>query len=227
MNWVNFLHIYQPSDQTNEILEKVTNESYRPLFRGLSKIPKVKINLNINGALTELLVKKGYGDVVEDIRRLAETGRLEFTESAMYHPLLPFLKKEEIIRQIKKNNKTNKKYFGKAYNPSCFFPPEIAYSANVGKVVSSMGYPMILLDEISYDGGKSSPPYNELLSIKGTDMAVVFRERRVSNSIMSAIVRNKKEFIDQIKEENKLLFDTIELARAAGYTPAANCPGLQ
>jgi hypothetical protein len=31
----------------------------------------------------------------------------------------------------------------------------------------------------------------------------------------------------QIKEENKLFFDTTELARAAGYTPAANCPGLQ
>lgn len=31
----------------------------------------------------------------------------------------------------------------------------------------------------------------------------------------------------QIKEENKLFFDTIELARAAGYTPAANCAGLE
>ncbi len=30
----------------------------------------------------------------------------------------------------------------------------------------------------------------------------------------------------QIKEENKLYFDSIALAEAAGYTPAANCPGL-
>lgn len=29
-----------------------------------------------------------------------------------------------------------------------------------------------------------------------------------------------------IKEENKVYFDSIELAQAAGYTPAANCPGL-
>lgn len=31
----------------------------------------------------------------------------------------------------------------------------------------------------------------------------------------------------QIKESNKVYFDSIELAKAAGYTAAANCPGLQ
>jgi len=29
-----------------------------------------------------------------------------------------------------------------------------------------------------------------------------------------------------IKETNKIYFDSIEQAKAAGYTPAANCPGL-
>lgn len=31
----------------------------------------------------------------------------------------------------------------------------------------------------------------------------------------------------QIKEENKVFFESVALARAAGYTPAANCPGLE
>ncbi|MBI2582871.1 hypothetical protein HYV98_01275 [Candidatus Azambacteria bacterium] len=30
----------------------------------------------------------------------------------------------------------------------------------------------------------------------------------------------------QIKEENKLFFETREAAEAAGYQPAGNCPGL-
>ena len=30
----------------------------------------------------------------------------------------------------------------------------------------------------------------------------------------------------KIKEENKIWFQTIEDAKRAGYTPAANCPGL-
>ncbi|MBC8464856.1 MAG: hypothetical protein H8D63_00570 [Parcubacteria group bacterium] len=31
----------------------------------------------------------------------------------------------------------------------------------------------------------------------------------------------------RIKDENKIWFDTVEQARAADYTPAANCPGLE
>lgn len=31
----------------------------------------------------------------------------------------------------------------------------------------------------------------------------------------------------QIKEENKLYFESVTAAQAAGYSPAANCPGLQ
>lgn len=31
----------------------------------------------------------------------------------------------------------------------------------------------------------------------------------------------------QMKEENKVYFESVDMAEAAGYTPAANCPGLQ
>lgn len=31
----------------------------------------------------------------------------------------------------------------------------------------------------------------------------------------------------QISEKNKIVFESVEVARAAGYTPAANCPGLK
>jgi len=200
MYWVNFLHIYQPIDQSREILKRVINESYKPLFEGFLKLPEIKVNLNINGALTEILAKEGYKDIIKNIKILAETNRLEFTESAKYHALLPFLSKEELKRQIKKNNKTNKKFFGKSYKPVCFFPPEMAYSEKVGKNISNLGYPMIILDEISYKG---TTPKDHLTKIKGTKLISVFRERRMSNCIMSAIVRSKKEFIDALGNDIK------------------------
>ena len=226
MYWVNFLHIYQPTSQSKEILRKVVGESYRPLFEGLLKIPKIKINLNISAALTEVLIKEGYGDVIKNIKKLAETKRLEFTESAKYHALLPFLKEEEIVRQVRKNNKSNKKYFGNSYKPVCFFPPEIAYSPKVAKVVSRLGYKMILLDDISYNGGKEYSPKDRLSTIKGTkELIAVFRERRVSNCIMSAVVRNEKDFVNVIKEElkeNKYLCTAMD-----GETFGHHRPGLE
>lgn len=33
--------------------------------------------------------------------------------------------------------------------------------------------------------------------------------------------------VKSIKEENKIWFDSPGLARRAGYTPAANCPGIK
>ncbi len=225
MHWINFLHIYQPSDQTGDILKRVANESYRPLFKGLLEIDNIKININISGALTELLYKKGYRDVIDNIRKLAESGRLEFTESAKYHSLLPFLTEGQMIRQIEKNRETNRKYFGKSYNPACFFPPEMAYSRKVGKLIAKMGYKMILIDGISYDGGKTVPPSDKLFRIKGTDLPIVFRERRVSNSIMSAMVRNKKEFFEMIKDDLKK--DKYLCTAMDGETFGHHRPGLE
>lgn len=225
MYWANFLHIYQPIDQSNEILERVVNECYRPLFRGLLNIKNLKINLNINAGLTELLIKKGYKDIVETIYQLAKQKKLEFTESAKYHALLPFLTKREIIRQIKENNKTNKRYFKETYKPRCFFPPEMGYSPKVGKVISSLGFSSILLDEIAFNGGKTDSPKDKLFYLKNTKMAVIFRERSVSNCIMSALVRNKKEFYEILgKDLNKKIYLTTAMD---GETFGHHRPGLE
>ena len=225
MIWANFLHIYQPTDQSNEILERVVNECYRPLFRGLLNIKNLRINLNINAGLTELLVKKGYKDVIEVIYRLAKTKRLEFTESAKYHALLPFLTEEEVIRQVKENNKTNRRYFKETYSPECFFPPEMAYSSKIGRIISSLGYSLILVDEISYKGGKIAAPKNRLFYLENTRTIAVFRERSVSNCIMSALVRSKKEFYEILgKEINEEIYLTTAMD---GETFGHHRPGLE
>ena len=225
MYWVNFLHIYQPIDQSEEILERVVNESYRPLFKGLLRIKNLKINLNINAGLTELLIKKGYQDVIETIYQLAKEKKLEFTESVKYHSLLPFLTKEEIKRQIKENYETNKRYFKETYKPKCFFPPEMGYSPKVGKIISSLGYPLIILDELAFKGGREDNPKDKLFYLRGTKTAVIFRERSVSNCIMSALVRNKKEFYEILGEN---LNKNIYLATAMdGETFGHHRPGLE
>ena len=225
MKWVNFLHIYQPPLQSKDIIESVCNECYRPLFRGLLKISKFKINLNINACLTETLAKSGYEDIVDDIKELARQGKLEFTGSAHYHPLLPFLSKGDIARQIIENDKINKKYFGNVYKPHCFFPPEMAYSRKVAEVVSRLGYKMIMLDEISFDGGKTLPFRNRLFRIKDLDLTVVFRERRVSNCIMGALVRSQKEFKEVLAEEVEK--DVYLCTGMDGETFGHHRPGLE
>jgi len=175
MQWVNFLHIYQPASQADDILETVVNQSYRRVFRGLREIPTARVTLNISGALSELLMKKGYQDVIDDIRWLADNGKLEFTETAKHHPFLPFLPEDEIKRQIELNHKTNSTIFGVAYKPVAFFPPEMAYSERIGKIVAKMGYKIILLDEIAYSGKIEKAPHDHTCIIKNAEPLVALR----------------------------------------------------
>ncbi len=223
MYWINFLHIYQPITQSDKILERVVNESYLPLFEGFLGLKNIKVNLNISGALTELLVNKGYRKVLEIIRKLAETGRLEFTETAKNHAFLPLLDKKYIKRQIRKNNQTNSEYFGESYNPICFFPPEMAYSVKMEETVKEMGYKMIILDEISYHKEKKPKTNRIYQSSKG--LKIAFRERRVSNSIMSGIVRSKEDFREVLGDEiekEKYLCTAMD-----GETFGHHRPGLE
>ncbi|MDP1629287.1 MAG: UvrB/UvrC motif-containing protein [bacterium] len=227
MIWANFLHIYQPITQSPDILEGIVNQSYRPLFKGLKKIPGAKINLNISAALSELLIQYDYHDVIEDIIELAKSGKVEFTESARYHSFLPMLPEEEIERQIRLNNESNKKIFGKdVYKPVGFFPPEMAYSYKIAKVVKKLGYEWMILDEIAACGKVDAVEYDKIYTVSGlNNFKVFFRERRPSNLIMSAVVRSAESLKEVLREEVKTR--RYLLTAMDGETFGHHRPGLE
>ena len=194
MKWANFLHIYQPADQVEEIFHRVVSESYKPLIQTLKDYPQTKITLNINAALSEQLLGRGYKDLINDIIFVAKRGQIEFTDSAKYHALLPFLEKDEIIRQIKLNRKTNQKIFGPVYNPVGFFPPEMAYDPSLAPIIKTLGYQWIIIDEIGFNGRINQVDTNTIYTIGDTRLYVFFRERNPSNLIMSALVRREQDF---------------------------------
>ena len=181
MNWINLFHIYQPPDQTPEILKQVARQSYIPLFRFLKANPQIKITLNINASLSEQLQKQKLNSIIKNIRILAERGQIEFTGSAAYHPILPFLNKSEIIRQIELNYKINREIFGDCYLPKGFFLPELCYNIKAAKIISQLGYRWIVLDEIAYNGRLGEAVFNKTYKIKGTSLRTVFRNRNISN----------------------------------------------
>lgn len=216
MIWCNFLHIYQPANQVQEILDRVTSECYWPLIKSLLDNSKAKVTLNINAALTERLDKK----VVEGLKTVADRGQIEFTDSAKYHTLLPFLPEEEIERQIKLNRETNQKIIGEAYQPVGFFPPEMAYSPKLLPILERMGYKWLIIDEIAYNGKLNQLTKNASYRIKETNITAFFRERGPSNLIMSAMVRHFEDLkYDEAKDYMVTGMD--------GETFGHHRPGLQ
>jgi len=203
MYLANFLHIYQPAEQQPDILEAIVAQSYRPIFEGLEKHKRVRLTFNINGALLELFDKYKYHYLIDILRKLGREGRIEFTSSAKYHAFLPFLEKEEIVRQIKINDETNKFYLGEVYKPKGFFPPEMAYKEDLAGIISALGFEWLILDEIACGGEPGKVDYTKIYKIKGTELKVFFRERRLSNLIMSAVVRSGKSLMEAMKNGSK------------------------
>ena len=180
--WAPLLHFYQPPTQTTSMLMRISNESYRPLVDVFEEFPNARVTVNINGVLTEMLGQCGYPDVLDKLRGLAAEGRIEFTGSGKYHPILPLIPTEEMERQIRLNYQTNRGLFGDVYKPRGVFPPEMCYSGDIVDPIIESRHEWIILS------GVACPvewPMNVIHEINsGHDkLAVFFRDDILSNKI--------------------------------------------
>lgn len=225
MYWANFLHIYQPAGQQPDILEAIVTQSYRPILEGIKKIPKIRLTMNVSGALLETFDSYGHRDLIDAIRDLVKENRLELTGSAKYHALLPFLSDKEIVRQIKENADTLKFFIGDNVGSSGFFPPEMAYDEKINPILEDLGFKWIIIDEIAHGGKTGQVDYSKIYKIKNSRLNVFFRDRLPSNLIMSAVVRSYaslKEAMEKDFKEDHYLITGMD-----GETFGHHRPGLE
>ncbi len=204
MAWLNFLHFYQPANQQKDILEAVTNESYRPILQKIASLDDAKITLNITGALLELFEKYEYNDVLELIRGSVKNGKIELTGTCKYHALLPLIPEKEAKIQIEENQRTLERILGFEYKPAGFFPPEMAYHPKLNRLLQKMGFKWIILDEIALRKNDTYLVTDSLFRLENTDILIFPRNRRISNLIMSAVARDIETLHQAIREELKL-----------------------
>ncbi len=205
MLWAPFLHIYQPPTQFKQVLSKITKESYFKIIQILKKGKGRKLTLNICASLTEQL-GESFPRVISELKKLVKSGQVELAGSAAYHPLLSKLPKTEIERQIKLNSEINKKYFGK-FAPFGLFPPEMAYSPQVGDVLEDLGFTWVLLEEFAYPGVYIAR--DKLFKRRGKNLFIFFRERELSLKIafseINSIFKLKRYLGDELQRDGYLI----------------------
>jgi len=227
MIWANFLHIYQPPDQHEDTLRQIVVESYQPLIEILKENSRAKLTLNLTACLSEQLISFGYQNLIDDLKELVKKGQVELTDSAKYHAFLPLLPKEEIERQIRLNQETNKKIFGNLYNPAGFHLPEMAYNRKVAEVINKLGYRWLVLNEISYKGKLfSKVDTTKIYKLKDLPkIKILFRNRRLSDLIQRGQMWETKDFYKVVKEEireNEYIITAMD-----GETFGHHRPGLE
>jgi len=195
--WAQLFHFYQPPTQLPSVLEKICDESYRHLIQVFRDYPNAKATFNINGVLTEMLKNCGHKDIIEGLRELRQRGQIEFTGSGKYHPILPLIPFDEARRQIELNYRTNSYFFGEAYRPGGFFPPEMSYSRDILPNVIGTGHRWIILSGVACP---ASWPTDTVYQVEheGKRLAVFFRDNILSNKISFQEI-GPKEFLDSLK----------------------------
>jgi len=181
MLWINFLHFYQPATLDREIITEAIEKSYRRIVHALQQHPSACFTINIQGCLLEKMHEFGYQMLLRDLKKLVERGQLELTGSAAFHPILPLVPTSEITAQIKLQEKFIRKYFG-AVPLKGFFLPEMAYSVKVAKLLKSLGYEWIILDEISAGGTTDGTSYQQVYRDAASGLKIIFRSRTISQS---------------------------------------------
>lgn len=226
MYWANFLHIYQPPTQKPYWIKRITEESYRRIVQELLRAPGAKITINVNACLLELLEKHGGVDVINGLRQLLDRGQVELTGSAKFHPLLPTLSKEEIIRQVELSDETLKHYFGDRYQRRGFFPPEMGFSPDVARVVQELGFQWIIADELSFSREHGAVDYTKLYTVPGlSNFFIFFRERRMSYKILSGQLGTGELLIDGLGD--RLGRKEYLLTAMDGETFGHHRPGME
>lgn len=188
MLWLNFLHLYQPANLDPYYIKEAADKSYGRLVNLLEEHPRLKFTLNISACLLDRLADIGYQDLLHRLQKLIRRGQIELVGSAAYHAFLPLVPDKEIIKQIKEQETIIRKYFGRVRLKG-FFSPEMAYSPKLARLVKSLGYKWLILDEISFNGKLNKKlDFNRAYLDKNSGLKVIFRDRSLSNSYVPASI---------------------------------------
>jgi alpha-amylase/alpha-mannosidase (GH57 family) len=195
--WAQLFHFYQPPTQTPQVLEKICNESYRPLLEVLRQNPHIKATLNVNGVLLDMLNDHGYRDIILNLKSLAEKGKVELTGSGKYHPILPLLPANERKRQMELNMATGTHYLNETYAPKGFFPPEMCYANDILPEVIAADYQWIILSGVACP---NPWPVDKIYQVEKEEkrISVLFRDDILSNKI-SFKQTSAQDFLEELK----------------------------
>lgn len=168
------LHLYQPPTQDPAVTARIDGECYTPLCGMLAR-SGARLTVNINYSLTEQLA-----DLGSKVPALLSESSVEFCDSGAYHPILPLLPEEEVVRQLSLNGRGNSGLI-QGWLPTGVFPPEMAYGPGLAGIIAGAGYSWTITDDVPWVHSGRPAPFDRILSVGG--LRVFLRSNFWSNRI--------------------------------------------
>ena len=174
-----------------KIFDKICTVSYLPgltfWLQMMEKLPNLKLTLGLSGTFLEQLENSKFDlEIVEIIKNMLKTGRMELLAETYYHSISSLftnfdnpseLEKNEFIRQIKLHTSVLQRIFD--YTPTSFRNTELIFNPQIGQIIQELNYKVQVI----------SKPKNTKIGQKSVNLAILKNENenldKKNNQIIS------------------------------------------
>ncbi len=129
------------------IFKKVAEKSYRPMLKQLGKLiettDKFKFSLSMTGTFLEQ-AEEWAPDVIDSIRKLVKTGRVEIVNETYNHSLSFFVDRDEFEAEVRLHQDCVRQLFG--VETKVFRNTELAYNNDLAQWAESFGFKGIIAE---------------------------------------------------------------------------------
>ena len=154
-------HYYYDDFANDDIITRLAETSYLPMCDTLlemiaDKDCPFKCSISISGTALEQL-QLYVPECVDKLRKLAETGSVEFLSGTFAHSLASLEDQEEFLREVKMENDMIFRTLG--VKPRTFANTELIYDDDIAMLVKAMGFNTCLTVGAKHVLGWKSPNY--------------------------------------------------------------------
>lgn len=154
-------HYYYDDFANDDIITRIAEHSYMPMARTLLDMiegsgRKFRCAISITGTAVEQL-QQYVPEFIELLKKLSDTGCVEFLSETYAHSLASLEDTEEFIRQVKAHDKLIQSLFGQ--RPKVIRNTELIYDNDIAAVMASMGFKGALTEGAKHILGWKSPDF--------------------------------------------------------------------
>lgn len=154
-------HYYYDDFLNEDIITRIAERAYIPAAQTLlSMIEESKgafrCAISITGTAIEQF-EQHVPEFIDLLKRLADTGKVEFLAETYAHSLASLTDTEEFVEQVRAHDEKLNTLFG--VKPKVFRNTELIYSDEIAPAVSSMGYKGVITEGAKHILGWKSPNY--------------------------------------------------------------------
>ncbi len=154
-------HYYYDDFANDDIVTRIAERSYIPMAQTLLDIVNsgegdFRCAISITGTAIEQL-QQYVPEFIELLKKLADTGKVEFLSETYAHSLASLEDTEEFIRQVKAHDRLIQNLFGQ--KPKVIRNTELIYDDDVAAVIASMGFKGAITEGAKYILGWKSPNF--------------------------------------------------------------------